>query len=199
MSAIERGKSAGESVELIFDIPPDTSDLRTSILPLKSKKFDALVVYLLPTSHHGLLEAFKILQKPIPMFGLEEFLVQEHNKGFESTIEGTLVIAPYATEAYTIAFENAYGRSAGFYYTPAFYDFMTLLNDTMKGNQGLRGLELVKAMHFQGAREGVSGRYAVKLSTNGVHSYSFPIGIYRVSKGGLQLDDVISFVSSTRQ
>lgn len=193
VNAIVRNKNDDESVELFLDIPPEMVDLRTSVLPLKSKNFDAVGVYLLPTSHHGFLEALRSLNKQFTLFGVEEFLVEENNKGFENLIEGTLVIAPHATKHYRAKFESNYGHSAGFYYTPAFYDFMVLLKDTIAKDGGLRGLDLVNEMHFKGEREGVSGKFSVKISGEGVYSYSFPISVYKVSRPRVVIQDVITF------
>ena len=55
VNSIVRNKNDKEAAEILLDIPPQMGDLRSSILTLKSKKFDALGVYLLPTSHHGFL------------------------------------------------------------------------------------------------------------------------------------------------
>jgi ABC-type branched-subunit amino acid transport system substrate-binding protein len=193
VNAIVRNKNESESAEILLDIPPEMTDLRSSILSLKGKNIDALGVYLLPPSHHGFLDAAKNLTKNFVLFGVEEFLVKENNKGFEDFIEGALVIAPHATQSYRDTFEKKYGYSAGLYYTPAFYDFMVLLKDTVAANRKLRGLNLVDALHFKGEREGVSGRYSVKISKDGVHSYSFPIGVYKVSNNGPVVEDVINF------
>mgnify|MGYP006277923769 CR=1 FL=1 len=193
VDAIVRNKGDGESAEILLDIPPEMTDLRSSMLSIKSKKFDALGVYLLPASHHGFLDAARNLPKTFLLFGVEEFLVKEINKGFEDLTEGALVIAPYAIQSYRERFESKYGYSAGLFYTPGFYDFMVLLADTITANTNLRGLDLVTALHFKGEREGVSGKYSVKLSKDGVHSYSFPIAVYRASKAGTTVDDVIHF------
>ncbi len=48
-------------------------------------------------------------------------------------------------------------------------------------------------MHFSGVRSGVSGNYSVKVSSDGVYSYSFPIAIYRVSGDTAVVEQVISF------
>ncbi len=195
VNAIVRNKNDSESAEILLDIPPEMADLRSSILSLKSKNIDALGVYLLPTSHHGFLDAARNLTKTFLLFGVEEFLVKDNNKGFEELIEGALVIAPYATQSYRDRFESKYGHSAGLFYTPAFYDFMVLLEDTITANKNLRGLDLVNALHFKGERVGVSGKYSVKTSKDGVHSYSFPIAVYKASKTGISVDDVIQFSS----
>lgn len=196
VNSIVRNKNDKEAAEILLDIPPQMGDLRSSILTLKSKKFDALGVYLLPTSHHGFLKAARSLNKTYLLFGVEEFLAKENNKGFEDLIEGTLVVAPYVTQSYRDKFESKYGHSAGLYYTPAFYDFVNLLEDTISGNKSLRGLDLVNALHFKGEREGVSGKYLVKSSRDGVYSYSFPIAVYKISKDGIIVEDVFNFSSS---
>lgn len=196
VNAIVRNKNDQETAEILLDIPPQMSDLRSSILSIKARNFDALGVYLLPTSHHGFLDAARTLNKTFLLFGVEEFLVKENNKGFEDFIEGALVVAPYATQSYRDKFESKYGHSAGLYYTPAFYDFVNLLEDTVTGNKSLRGLDLVNALHFKGEREGVSGKYSVKSSKDGVYSYSFPIAVYKVSNNGIAVEDVINFSSS---
>ena len=172
------------------------ADLRASILSLKSKNIDALGVYLLPTSHHGFLDATRSLTKTFLLFGVEEFLVKENNKGFEDFIEGALVVAPYATQTYRDRFESKYGHSGGLYYTPTFYDFVSLLKDTITTDKSLRGIDLVNALHFKGEKEGISGKYSVKVSKEGVYSYSFPIAVYKVSKNGIAVEDVINFSSA---
>lgn len=193
VNAILRTKSVDEEVEIIADVPPDMTDLRSSILSLKSKNIDALGVFLLPGSHHGFLTAFRALNKKFPLFGVEEFLVEENNAGFEDLIEGALVVAPAATKEYTARFEEKYGQTAGFFYTPAFYDFFMLLADVISKNSQLRGLDLTKAMRFGGERSGVSGKYAMKVSEKGVHSCSFPIAIYKVTRDGPVVDEVMNF------
>ena len=193
VNAIIRNKHDNETVEILLDVPPEMSDLNSSILSIKSKHFDALGVYLLPISHHGFLEAARTLNRPSLLFGVEEFLVKENNKGFEEFIDGALVVAPYATQSYRDKFESRYGHSAGLYYTPAFYDFLSLLRDTITHNKSLRGLDLVNALHFKGERDGVSGKYSVKSSKEGVYSYSFPIAVYKLSKHGITIEDVINF------
>ena len=196
VNAIVRTKNDKETAEILLDIPPEMADLRSSMLSLKSKKFDALGVYLLPTSHHGFLDAARSLPKTFLLFGVEQFLVKENNRGFEDFVEGALVVAPYATQSYRDRFERRYGHSAGLYFTPGFYDFIKLLADTITADKGLRGLELVNALHFKGKREGISGEYSVKVSKQGVHSYSFPIAVYKVSKDGITVEDVINLGSS---
>lgn len=193
VNAIIRTKNAHEKVEVVLDVPPETVDLRTNVLSLKSIKIDALGVYFLPSSHHGFLSALRTSNTTFPLFGVEEFLERDNNKGFESLIDGTLVIAPGAIDSYRTNFENKYGQSAGFYYTPAFYDFLMLLKDTVANKSSLRGIELVRAMHFSGERSGVSGKYSVKVSKDGVYSYSFPIFVYKLSGGKVSVDQVINF------
>jgi hypothetical protein len=60
------------------------------VLSLKSKDIDALGVFLLPGSHHGFLPALLSLNQKFHLFGVEEFLVKENNRGFESLIDGAL-------------------------------------------------------------------------------------------------------------
>jgi ABC-type branched-subunit amino acid transport system substrate-binding protein len=196
VNAIVRNKSDKETAEILLDLPPEMADLRSSILSLKSKNIDALGVYLLPTSHHGFLDATRSLTKTFLLFGVEEFLVKENNKGFEDFIEGALVVAPYATQTYRDRFESKYGHSGGLYYTPTFYDFVSLLKDTITTDKSLRGIDLVNALHFKGEKEGISGKYSVKVSKEGVYSYSFHIAVYKVSKNGIAVEDVINFSSA---
>jgi hypothetical protein len=82
--------------------------------------------------------------------------VKDNSKGFEELIEGALVIAPYVTESYRDKFESKYGHSAGLFYTPAFYDFLVLLEDTITANKNLRGLDLVNALHTSRVKGRVS-------------------------------------------
>ncbi len=193
VNALDNTKSSEESVEILLDLPPDTSDLRTQILSLRNKQYDALGIYLLPGSHHGFLSASRSLKVKFPLFGVEEFLVKENNHGYEDIVNGTHVIAPAASNEYRERFEKQFGYSAGFFYTPAFYDFANLLADVIKTAPAARGTELVKAMRFTGSREGVSGKYSVKVSEQGVHSYSFPIAIYRVDAGQTVVEEIIEF------
>lgn len=183
VEAIERTKGPDEKVDIFLDVPNDLTDFKSSVLPLKNRSFDALGVFLLPRSHHGLMQALRVFNRKFYFIGVEEFLVPDQNKGLEPLMEKVLVLAPSATEAYQKRFEMAYGYSAGFFYTPACYDFVMLLLDTIKANPQLRGLELVNALRFEDEREGVSGPYFVKKSPDNVFSYSFPIGLYEVENG----------------
>lgn len=193
VDAILRTKGNNDSTEILLDVPPETVDLRSNMPALKSKVVDALGVYLLPGSHHGLLNALRDSNTQFFMFGVEEFLERENNKGFEKFTNGALVIAPGATSEYKAKFESRYGESAGFYYTPAFYDFLMLLRDTVSKNPASRGMDLVNALHFSGKRHGVSGEFSVKQSKDGVYSYSFPIVVYRLNGNNVTVDQVISF------
>ena len=194
VNAIVNNKKEDETVNILLDVPPEIVDLRTDVLSLRSKEVDALGVYLLPGSHHGLLSALRNNNQTFPMiFGVEEFLVKENNKGFESIVNNALVIAPSSTEEYREKFQSRFGYSAGFYYTPAFYDFLVLLKDVIRSNKNLRGSDLVKAMRFDGKRTGVSGSYSVKVSKDGVYSYSFPIAVYRVNDNNVSVDEIINF------
>jgi ABC-type branched-subunit amino acid transport system substrate-binding protein len=193
VEAIERTKNSDEKVDIFLDVPDDNIDFRSSVLPLRNKSFDALGVFLLPRSHHGLMQSLKMFNKKFHFIGVEEFLVPEQNKGLEHLMEKVMVLAPSSTERYQKRFEEAYGYSAGFFYTPACYDFVMLLKDTVKKNSDLRGLELVNAMRFEGERKGVSGTYHVKQSPGEVFSYSFPIGLYEVENGKGVLKKNITF------
>lgn len=186
-------KASSEQVTILSDIPPSTVDLKTEVSALKTADFDALGIYLLPGSHHGLLKALKDLKKKQFLFGVEEFLVPENNKGFEEVIDGVFVVAPAYVDDYRIRFENKYGFSAGFYYTPAFYDFLVLLKDTLHTRKDLRGLPLIDGLRFEGDRTGVSGKFSVKRSPKGVYSFSFPIGVYRVENNKIAVDETIHF------
>ena len=150
-------------------------------------------IYLLPGSHHGFLKAMQLLNKKFTLFGAEEFLVKDNNKGFEEFIEGARVLAPWATDEYRKRFEDRFGYSGGFFYTPAFYDFLNLLTDITADQQNLKGESLVNAMRFSGTRVGVSGKYSLKISKKGVHSYSFPIAVYQVKEGKTLVEQVIEF------
>jgi ABC-type branched-subunit amino acid transport system substrate-binding protein len=192
VDSIIRNKREGESVNVLLDLPPEALDLRSHILALRSKQVDALGVYLLPGPHHTFLAALKSMNKAYPLiFGVEEFLEEANNRGFESILETVRVIAPTATTEYRQMFEARFGESPGFYYTPAFYDFMVLLKDVMSGNPDLRGADLVKAMRFDGKREGASGTFSVKVSKDGVCSYSFPIAIYRVVNKKITIEELV--------
>jgi len=194
VNAIVRTKRDDESVNILINVPPETTDLRTNVLAMRSKQVDALGIYMLPGSHHGFLSALRSINKTYPMIlGVEQLLFKEMNKGFERIVHNALVIAPASTEEYREKFFSRYGHSAGFYYTPAFYDFVVLLKDVIRSNKTLRGVDLVKAMHFDGKRTGVSGSYSVKVSKEGVYSYSFQIGVYRVRDTGVVVDEVINF------
>ncbi len=194
VNAIVRTKRDDESVNILINVPPETTDLRTNVLAMRSKQVDALGIYMLPGSHHGFLSALRSINKTYPMIlGVEQLLFKEMNKGFERIVNNALVVAPASTEEYREKFFSRYGHSAGFYYTPAFYDFVVLLKDVMRSNKTLRGADLVKAMHFDGRRAGASGSYSVKVSKDGVYSYSFPIGVYRVLDTGVAVDEVINF------
>ena len=185
VNAIIRNKGKEEDAQILVDVSPDTTDLRASVISLQNSNVDALGVYFLPGSHHGFLNALRTVNKKFFFFGVEEFLVPENNKGYEEVIDGALVVAPSYEEGFREKFEARFGYSAGFFYTPAFYDFLKLVLDSMKNDPGLRGLKLVEAMRFAGSREGVSGEYKVKQSDSGVYSYSFPISVYKVSANKL--------------
>jgi hypothetical protein len=194
VNAIVRTKRDDETVDILLDVPPETTDMRSSVLMLRSKQVDALGVYLLPASHQAFFSALRNMNKTYPMIlGVEQLMFKELNKGFERIINNAFVIAPASTEEYRERFYSRFGPSAGFYYTPAFYDFLVLLKDVISRNQTLRGADLVKAMRFDGVRTGASGSYSLKVSQKGVHSYSFPIGVYRVRDGGVSVDEVINF------
>jgi ABC-type branched-subunit amino acid transport system substrate-binding protein len=193
VDAIVRNKNDDEKVEIVFDVSPDTVDLKTNVLQLKSKNFDALGVYLLPGNHRGFLSALQHINKSFQLFGVDQLLVNDINQGFENLIDGALVIAPGSIQTYREKFERKHGYSAGVMYTPAFYDFITLLSDTLGEQKNLRGLELIKAMRFTGKRSGVSGSYSLKVSAKGVHSYSFPIFVYKTSKGQVSVEEEIIF------
>ena len=194
VNAIIKTKAVDESVTILIDVPPDRSDLRADILALRTADIDALGVFLLPTSHHGFLPAALRLNESLPfLFGVEEFLVSENNVGFESLVNNAIVLTPASQREYRERFESRFGKSAGFFYTPAFYDFFHLLRDTVKSSPGLRGLDLVRALRFKGTREGVSGRYTVKVSSDGVYSYSFPIAVNRVNNNAITVDETIEF------
>lgn len=183
VNAVIKTKNEDETVEVFLDVPFDTTEFRTTILPLKAKKFDSLGIFLLPGSHHGFMKALKIFNKKFHFIGVEEFFVPEQNKGLDSIMEKALVIAPSSTDSYRELFEKKFGYSAGFFYTPACYDFVNLLNENIENNPALRGKELVAAMRSNQIHEGVSGKYKIVKSEKGVYSYSFPIGIYEVVNG----------------
>jgi ABC-type branched-subunit amino acid transport system substrate-binding protein len=192
VNAIIRNRREGETVNVLLDLPPDVVDLRSHVLALRSKQVDALGVYLLPGPHRSFLAALKSMNKTYPMlFGVEEFLEEANNRGFESVVENARVIAPASTDEYRNSFRARFGESPGFYYTPAFYDFMVLLKDVLGANPDLRGADLVKLMRFDGKREGASGTFSVKVSKDGVYSYSFPIAIYRVVNNKTTIEEVV--------
>ena len=193
VDAIIRTKGTDETVKILIDVPPETVDLRTEVLALKSAEVDALGIYLLPNSHRGFLNGIRGLKSAVPLFGVEEFLDRELNAGFEDLINGTLVIAPGSSDEYKQKFDSRYGDSAGFFYTPAFYDFLILLRDTTSKAPGFHGAELVQALRFPGQRIGVSGKYTVQISPEGVHSYSFPIFVYEIKSGSATIVDKISY------
>ena len=193
VDAIRATKNSDESVDILIDVPPEETDLRSQVLKIRSKHYDALGIYLLPPSHIGLLKASSLLKNNNFLFGVEEFLVKEHNAGFETFTNGARVVAPWTTDEYRKTFENKYGYSAGFFYTPAFYDFLNLLTDTFNNNGKISGEELVKALRFSGEREGVSGKYKVKISEKGVYSISFPIAVYKFHKGETSVEEIYNF------
>ena len=192
VEAIIRTKAADEKVDVLIDVPPETTDLRSETISLRSKSVDAIGVYLLPNSHQGFLQALKTLNIAVPMFGVEEFLDKELNRGLADTIAGTLVIAPGTVDSYKERFERFHGESAGFFYTPAFYDFLVLLSDTVSAKGPVKGAELMNALQFDGFRNGVSGTYSVHVSASGVRSYSFPIFVYEVLPDSLTVLEKIS-------
>lgn len=194
VNAIKRTHNENESVEVLLDVSPDTTDLRSSIVRLRKSNVDALGVYFLPGTHHGFLSALRNTDNRFFLFGIEEFLVKENNQGYEDITDGALVIAPGYVESYRKRFEDKFGYSAGFFYTPAFYDFLNLLHDTVSSDSSLRKMDLIKAMRFSGERQGVSGKYSLKVSREGVHSYSFPISIYKVNRDNtVVVEDTITF------
>lgn len=132
-----------ESVSILIDAPPGTADLRTEVLKLRDAKFDALGVYLLPDSHHGFINALRSIPKKPFLFGVEELIHPENNRGNEDLVEGALVIAPWVSPQYQDLFESKHGSSAGFFDTAAFYDFFNLVADTVKANSAARGLNLI--------------------------------------------------------
>lgn len=189
VNAIIETKRPDESVTILVDADPAAVDMRTEVLKLREASVDALGVYLLPSTYRGFISASRGLPKRPPLFGVEELFEPENNKGYEDIAEGALVIAPSSTPEYRKLFEAKYGHSAGFFYTPAVFDFFNLLGDTLKANPEARGLDIVSLMRFSGTRTGASGAYFVKVSEKGVTSYSFPIAIYRVSSP-VVVDDV---------
>lgn len=194
VNAIMRTKRAEEDVQVLLDIPPETVDLRTHVLTMRSNNIDALGIYLLPDSHNGFLSAVKGLNKKFPMiFGVEQLLHTEINKGFGNIISNALVVAPASTDQYRQTFHGQHGHSAGFMYTPAFYDFLVLLKDVVSSNPTARGEALVSLMRFSGKRTGVSGSYSVKVAANGVHTYSFPISVYQVGDNAVTAVETINF------
>ena len=198
VSAIERTKAESEQVRILADLAPSTMDLRSELLVLRKTKVDALGLYLLPDSHRGAVRSLGDLHLNVLYFGVEELLHPENNKGYEQVTSGSLVIAPAVEESYRKRFESKYGFSAGFFYTPALYDFLSLLQDTVKNRSKTTGGELlgkalVDALRFSGTRKGVSGPYSVKKSPKGVYSFSFPISVYKIEGGVISVEDTFQF------
>ena len=193
VNAIISTKPTDSTIEIIIDAAPDASDLKTEALVLKERSYDAVGVFLLPRAHQDFIKSLAGMNLQVPLFGVEEFMVPEHNRGAESLLDGAAVIAPAVSEAFYNRFLQRYGFSAGQFYSPAFYDFCKLLDDTLILNADLRGPELVEALRFSGTRVGVSGNYKVKRTSDGVVSYSFPIAIYRRKEGTFKIDELIEF------
>jgi ABC-type branched-subunit amino acid transport system substrate-binding protein len=189
VNAIIETKRPDESVTILVDADPATTDMRTEVLKLRDASVDALGVYLLPSTYRGFITALRGLPKRPPIFGVEQLFEAEINKGFEDVAAGALVIAPSSTAEYQQQFESKYGYSAGFFYTPAVYDFFNLVGDVIKTNPAARRLDFISRMRFSGTRAGASGGYFVQMSDKGVTSYSFPIAIYRVDSP-VVVDDV---------
>jgi ABC-type branched-subunit amino acid transport system substrate-binding protein len=183
VDAIIRNKNAEEIVEIWIDVPADVSDFRTSVLNLKNKNFDALGVFLLPNSHRAMLNALNNVNSRVQMFGVEEFLVKENNKGLEKLVEDTLIFTPAVSKKFNTDFTSRHGETAGYFYAVAAYDFMNLLAETIKNNPNLRKLELIKALHFKDQRIGEGGIYKLKFSKENVPFYSFPIAVHQLKSG----------------
>jgi ABC-type branched-subunit amino acid transport system substrate-binding protein len=189
VAGISDNAIGSEKVEVLIDEPPGSTDLRSSILKLKKKKFDLLGIFLLPGSHRAFLSQAKSAGIQGPFVGLEEFLVPDENAGFESYIEGSLVIAPFVTEEFRQRYKKEFLNELGIEYGVEYYDFLKLLNQTVAStNSDFSDKELfLKKMRFVGEQVGISGPFVVKTTSNKAVYYSFPIAIYKVNQGKLAL------------
>lgn len=183
----------GELVSKEIDAIPGAVDFRTQILKLKKKKLDHLLVLLLPGSHRAFLKQSMELGYKVPMIGVEEFAVTEENAGLENYIEDTLVVAPYVTEEFRTRYNNKFGSDLGIEYGVEYYDFLSLITETVPGTDKRFSNEyFIEQMHFNGERIGISGKYSLKRTDTGATYYSFPIALYKVKGGKLELFKIIS-------
>ena len=187
VAGISDNAIGSERVEVLIDEPPGSTDLRSSILKLKKKKFDMLGIFLLPGSHRAFLSQAKSAGIQGPFVGLEEFLVPDENAGFESYIDGSLVIAPFVTDEFRQRYRKEFSTELGIEYGVEYYDFLKLINQTVTSmNNNFSDQELfLKKMRFVGEQVGISGPFVVKTTSNKAVYYSFPIAIYKVNQGKL--------------
>lgn len=192
MRGVVENAKGGEIVSTEVDAIPGSVDFRTQILKLKKKKLDYLLVLLLPGSHRAFLKQSMELGFTVPMIGVEEFAVTEENVGLENFIEDTFVVAPYVTNEFRTRYNIKFGTDLGIEYGVEYYDFLSLLSEILLAQTTpLSKEDFIEHMHFSGERTGISGKYSLKRTASGANYFSFPIALYKVKSGKLEMYKVV--------
>ena len=98
-----------ERADLLYNFQPGDQDFRAAISKLRSRKFDAIGLYLTPGMQASFLKQLKNSGTRFPLFGTASFESHEAHRGLEDVVEGSL----YANNAVSMDFIDRYQKRFG--------------------------------------------------------------------------------------
>lgn len=176
-----------ERAEVVGSFEPTELDFRSLIVKLKSKKYDALAVFLLTGQvSQFYLQAKNLGLKPTT-FGTDFFANSDEIQKADGGMEGAVFADNKVDEKFTHIYRERFGNDSQIVFAGLAYDFATLLASLFRDCESKPSAEeILRRFESSAPRYGVTGRYELKQAPDTGKFFDFPIVIKKIVNGKIE-------------
>lgn len=187
-----------ESVEVLQNFNPEEMDFRSVFPALRSRKYDAIGVYIVAAGHHAFFsQARSAGLKFKNLFGTNGFESVALNKGVEDVVEGALFANTAIDPRFRQKYLNRFGNVNQIVDGALAYEFAMLVKDLFENKEvPLTPEDFIKRFALTSSRNSVCGEYVYRDSPESGKYFRFPVIVGAVTRGIPQALSAVPVISA---
>jgi branched-chain amino acid transport system substrate-binding protein len=170
-----------KEVEVVGEFDPGFDDFNSIVTKLKTKKFDALGIFLYAGQISSFYRQMKALRYDLPTFGTDFFESSNEIRQAGESMQGAVYAHLTTDVGFTERYRKRFGNDDQIASAGGAYDFALLVAKLFGENKKeLTHQEIIRSLKESGQQEGVLGTYSFSDSSVDGPRFRFPIVMKKV-------------------
>ena len=182
-SAFQARLAADEELIVVGNYLPGEQDFRSAVTKLRTQKFDALGLYLLPGMQNAFVRQLQSSSSRYPLFGTDTFETDGENVGVEEAVSGAMYANATVEPEFRKRYREHFGNESQLVHAALAYEFMRLLGQRVTGETNAE--QIVELLSTTPEQRGSLGNYRFSSSPEEGMHFEFPLSVKETLKSNV--------------